>query len=62
MSSSGTMSSSEELADQESSTGASAFDQGEGTPGRGRGGFGLSVRLALTCLGNTDHLPPTPTR
>lgn len=28
----------------------------------GRGGFGLSVRLALTCLGNTDHLPPTPTR
>lgn len=41
MSSSGTMSSSEELADQESSTGASAFDQGEGTPGRGSGEGGV---------------------
>lgn len=38
MSSCGTMSSNEELADQEGSAGASAFDQGEGASKRGSGG------------------------
>lgn len=39
MSSSGTMSSSEELVDQEGSAGASAFEQGEGPPSQAsRGG------------------------
>ena len=63
MSSCGTMSSNEELADQEGSAGASAFDQGEGASGGavGEGGiWRLSVGLALTSRGDTDHLPPSP--
>lgn len=53
ISSSGTMSSSEELVDQEGSAGTSAFEQGEGAPDPGSGARG---GLVSTC-GPTPDLP-----
>lgn len=62
--SSGTMSSSEELADQEGSVGTSAFEQGEEAPdlggGGAGGGLGSALGLVLTCLHDTDHLSAPP--
>ena len=53
MSSCGTMSSNEELADQEGSAGASTFDQGEGTSERGSEERGV---LEILC-GSGPDLP-----
>lgn len=61
MPSSGTMSSSEELVDQEGSTGPSAFEPGEG-PRVGAVGWGLGLRgwPGPTSLAEADHLPRPP--
>lgn len=57
-SSSGTMSSTEELVDQEGGAGASAFEQGEGplTGLEREGDWTQSMGLTLTCLGDTGRL------
>lgn len=60
MSSSGTMSSSEELADQEGSAEGSTFEQGEGAPTRALGGQGLGLGVWAWPPPASARLTPCP--